>query len=176
MNLKNLFSDVIFVCGGIFCLSALTLMTALVSQFFFGLEPCTLCHYQRVPYVITALLSVAGMIAAMEQERVKISAFLIFLCAPVFLAGAAVAFYHVGVEQHWWKSFLEGCAVDLSVTPGEDLLKMIESKPAPRCDQIAWQDPFIGVSMAGYNVLVSLALAAGSLAGSILVARRANGL
>ena len=175
MNLKTILSDVILVCGGIFCLSVLTLATALVSQFVFGLEPCTLCHYQRVPYAITAVLALIGLIVAIEPERMKISAFLIFLCSPIFLAGAAVAFYHVGVEQHWWTSFLEGCAVDLGVPSGQDLLKMIESKPAPRCDQIAWQDPIIGVSMAGYNVIVSLALAAGSLAGSIFVTRRANG-
>ena len=174
--IKNILSDVVLVCGGIFTLSVLSLATALTAQYFFGLEPCILCLYQRVPFVLTALLGLAGLIVAARARRVKISALLILLCAPIFVMGAVIAFYHVGVEQHWWASFLEGCAVDLSTAGAGDLLSLIESKPAVRCDEIPWADPFFGISMAGYNVMFSFGMAVFSLLGAIFITRIANGL
>lgn len=172
---KNLLSNAVFVCGGIFLVSVTALAAALTAQFAFGLDPCPLCLYQRVPYVLAALFAVGGLAAAHAPERLKISAFLVFLCGLCFLAGGVIAFYHAGVEQHWWTSFLEGCAVNFALDDPKGLMALIEAKPAVRCDEIPWADPVLGLSMAAYNAMASAGLAAGSVAASILIARKANG-
>lgn len=154
--------------------SVSALGAALTAQYGFGLQPCTLCLYQRVPYVLAILLGLAGFIAA-KHAQPRVSAFLVFLCALVFLAGGVIAAYHSGVEQHWWQSFLEGCHVDFGAASGADLLKKIQSTQAARCDEIPWADPVFGFSMAVWNIFVSGALFIASLISSILIARRANG-
>jgi disulfide bond formation protein DsbB len=177
MRLKLLLSDVVLVCGAVFAFSVIALFTALTAQYVFGLEPCELCLYQRVPYCAAALLSVIALVLTHSADKVRVSAFLIFICALFFFAGGAIAFYHVGVEQHWWKSVLEGCAADLPANlKGADLVKFLQTRKAVRCDEVAWADPLLHLSMASYNVIFSLALAAFSLAGAILITRRANGV
>lgn len=131
---------------------------ALIAQYGFGLAPCILCLYQRVPY---ALLLGAGLIGILlsKKGKTRAAAITVALGAALLLVGSAIAAYHVGVEQHWWRSFLEGCAVaDISKGSAQDILERIMAAPAVRCDQVAWQ--FMGLSMAGYNVLLSFAAAA----------------
>ena len=139
---------------GIALVSAGALTAALTAQYVFGLEPCILCLYQRAPFVIALVLAVIGL-AFFRQKSAPVVA----LCALAFAANAVIAFYHVGVEQHWWKSFLEGCAVpDLGSDPAA-LLDNIMNAPAVRCDEIAWKDPVFGQSMAFYNVILCAGLA-----------------
>ena len=90
------------------------------------------------------------------------------------MTGAAIASYHTGVEQHWWASALEGCKVSFD-TGEKSLMERIMSTPAARCDEIPWADPVLNLSMAAWNVIVSLILAALSAASAILIARKANG-
>ena len=137
------------------------LATVLVSQYGFGLAPCQLCIYQRVPYGVVIALALVTLAARLGNRA---GAWLILLCAACFLAGGAVALFHVGVEQHWWAG---PAACSTQGTAGtaqsvDDLLAQI-SKPVkiPACDQIAWS--LFGVSMAGYNLLASIALAGFSL-------------
>ncbi len=138
------------------------LATVLVSQYGFGLAPCQLCIYQRVPYGIVAILALITLAARLEKGA---GALLVLLCAACFLVGGGIALFHVGVEQHWWEG-LASCST--AGTAGaaqsvDDLLAQI-AKPVkiPACDQIAWS--LFGVSMAGYNLLASIALAGFSLA------------
>ena len=152
--------------------SLTALGAALVAQYVFDLEPCILCIYQRVPYAITAVLGIGGAVLA-RCGKIKPAALFLFLSSVVFLVGAGIAFYHVGVEQHWWASALEGCAIDFSASA--DLLAQIEATIAVRCDQIAWVDPVLGQSMAVWNVVASLVLAVTTLTGSIFAIRKANG-
>ncbi len=136
-------------------ISAAVLGTALASQYFGGLEPCQLCLYQRVPYVITICL---GLLAALPLPGGLRTAFLLF-AALAFAAGAAIAGFHVGVEQKWWEG-LPGCSspafsTDMSLDELKDAI-MGREKVVP-CDEVAWS--LFGISMAGYNFLVSLFLA-----------------
>jgi len=174
--LKNIMSDVVLVCGAIFAFSVLSLAAALTAQYMFGLAPCILCIYQRVPFVLTALLALAGLVLAYRAERVKVAAFLVLLCGVIFWVGAGIAFYHVGVEQHWWVSHLEGCAVDFAAANPQDLMALLDSRPAVRCDEIPWADPLFGISMAGYNAILSLIVGALCGISALLVTRKANGL
>jgi disulfide bond formation protein DsbB len=175
--MKKLLSDVVLVCGAVFALSVGALFTALTAQYIFKLEPCELCIYQRVPYCLTALLSIAALVLTHNAEKVRASAFLIFLCSIAFFAGSVIAAFHIGVEQHWWKSPLEGCAANLPEgLSGADLVKFLSTRKVVRCDEIAWADPVFHLSMATYNAMISFVLAGLSLAASILITRRANGV
>ncbi|MBU0859518.1 MAG: disulfide bond formation protein B, partial [Alphaproteobacteria bacterium] len=107
--LKNTLSNPVYVSGGIFLLSGGALVFALVMQHVFGLQPCELCLWQRVPFVVSTILGFIALITAINPERLKITAFAVFLSGLSFLAGGVIAAYHTGVEQHWWRSFLEGC-------------------------------------------------------------------
>jgi disulfide bond formation protein DsbB len=139
-------------------LSASALAAAYISQYAFGLQPCTLCHYQRIPYAIVIGLCILGIAIGRKGERS-----LLALTALSFLANAGIAFYHTGVERHWWKSFLEGCAVPSLEGNIADVMARLEASPPARCDDIPWADPVLGLSMANYNVIFCLMLAAAAI-------------
>jgi disulfide bond formation protein DsbB len=129
---------------------------AFAFQYIGGLAPCELCILQRWPYVATIALGLLG-IWAQGAGRSELARGLMALSGIAFLIGAGIAAYHVGVEQKWWEGPAT-CTGLGSVGSIQDLLKKIESAPIVRCDEIAWS--LFGISMAGYNFLLSLALAA----------------
>jgi disulfide bond formation protein DsbB len=79
------------------------------------------------------------------------------------MVGAGIAVFHVGVEQHWWAG-TAACGSTLSATSVEALRAQILAAPVVRCDQPAWS--LLGISMAGYNALISAALAVVALIGA----------
>ncbi|MCB9996436.1 MAG: disulfide bond formation protein B [Rhodospirillales bacterium] len=164
------------VNGGIFLISAITLMVALISQYVYGLQPCILCIYQRVPYALTALLGIGGLITLYKEEWGRHAALTVFLSSIIFFIGSVIAFYHSGVEQHWWVSILEGCKVDFDAGSVEELMQLMDNKPAARCDEIPWADPVFGLSMAAYNTMMSFGLGVGCAISAILIRRKDNGL
>lgn len=129
------------------------LFAAFISEAFLGLEPCRLCIYQRWPFALGIVLGIVGMFIPFKRS---IAAFL----SVNFLANSAIAFYHTGVEQKWWESAVEGCSVIFTEPEeGQSILDNIMSTPMKRCEDIAWQDPIIGLSMANYNVILCFGLA-----------------
>lgn len=143
MNSARLFPILLAAYG------AGALAMAYTAQFGFGLEPCVLCLYQRIPYALVAILGFVGLM------RPHLLAPVFVLAALVFSAGAVLAFYHVGVEQHWWAS-ATGCSggtLSDTVTTA-DLFKSLETPPPKPCDAVDWT--VLGVSMAGWNVVFSL--------------------
>lgn len=153
------------MCGYIAVASVLALGFALISQYGFGLKPCTLCLFQRIPYGLNILIGFFGFYAL--RDKPCLAAFAVALAGVVFLAGAGIAFYHVGVEQHWWVSLLEGCKVDFkTVMDSRDFLAQIMATPAVRCDAVAWS--LFGISMAGYNAALSLMLSDICLVATVL--------
>lgn len=169
--LKKSLSNPIFVCGGIFLYSAAAMSFALVMQYFFDLQPCDLCILQRIPLVTTIVLGLAGLIFALNHKHLKICAFVTLLAALAFAVGGGLGFYHNGVEQHWWKSFLEGCRVTFPSDP-QAMMDFIKTAKAVPCDAVPWS--FLGLSMAGWNMIISPVGAVVCFAASILMARRAN--
>lgn len=174
--LKQNMANPVAVCGAIFLISALSLMAALTAQYVYGLQPCVLCVYQRWPYGIVMVLSMFGLATLYKEEWARFASLLVFICSLVFFVGGAIAFYHVGVEQHWWASAVEGCAVDFEARDVDELMALMDNKPSVRCDEVAWADPFFGISMAGYNMLLSFMLAIGSALSAILMQRKVNGV
>ncbi len=148
----------------ILAVSAGALVTAYTAQYAFGMEPCILCLYQRVPYAATGLLAILAL-GLPEGGRVR--AAIAALCSAVFLIGAGIAFYHVGVEQHWWVSAASCGGPGAGEMTIETLRTQLMQKQPKACDEINWT--VFGVSIASYNVAVSLFLAAGSLGGAIKI-------
>lgn len=149
-----------FIYAGIAFLSVLSLTMALTAEHVFGLKPCILCLYQRVPFLLTALIGFAAFFMSSKLADKNLSAWPILISSLIFLCGGIIAFYHTGVELHWWTSFLEGCKVSFDTNDPSNLLSMIQSTNAVRCDEIPWADPILKLSMANYNVMYSLGLSA----------------
>ncbi|MBW4708732.1 disulfide bond formation protein B [Roseobacter sp. YSTF-M11] len=129
--------------------SAALLIGAFAFQYVGGLPPCKLCIWQRYPHVIAVLL---GLLALRLQ-----SALLVVLGAVAAFATAAVGLYHVGVEQVWWQGPTTCSSGPITGKSADELLDQILSAQLVRCDEIAWE--MLGISMAGWNALVSLGLA-----------------
>ena len=95
--------------------------------------------------------------------------FLMIFCAVVFFANSALAFYHVGVEQHWWHS-VTGCGGGLPTEMSIQSMKADLLKPRVKpCDEVDFQ--FLGISIATYNVVYSGALGLATLVGLRLMKR-----
>ena len=140
--------------------SAALLLGALALQYLAGLPPCHLCILQRWPYV--ALIAV-GLIGARWYSRP-----LLGVAALVLLGGAALAVYHVGIEQGWW-ALPTSCIAGGTAATVEDLKRMLAEAP-PACDQVSFA--FMGLTLAGWNFVVSLLLAAFTLAAALGLGRR----
>lgn len=137
--------------------SGALLLGALYFQYVAGLAPCPLCLYQRYAHGI-AIAFALGAAANGRFSRALLGA-----AGLALLGGAAVAGFHVGVEQHWWaglESCVGGAGAGLSL---DELKDQLLGTPVARCDEIAWS--LFGVSMAGWNGLASLGLAAVAFAG-----------
>jgi disulfide bond formation protein DsbB len=131
--------------------SAALLGGAFAFQYLGGLAPCTLCLWQRWPH---AAAIVIGAVALATGWRG-----LLWLGALAALATAGIGMFHVGVEQLWWEGLATCTAGSISGISTADLLNPAAEVAAPvRCDEIPWQ--LAGISMAGWNVIVSLGLAA----------------
>jgi len=128
----------------------MALAMAYGSEHIYGLLPCVLCIYQRIPYFMVIILAVIA-----NFTNHIIASLLIILCGLTLLIGAGIAAYHVGVE-HGKFQMTEGCT-DTSpdnVTTIEQLRNTIVGTPAAPCDKPALM--FIGLSMAGWNAILSI--------------------
>ena len=136
--------------------SIVILLAAFAFQHLGGLQPCVLCVYQRFPYGVT-IAAAAGALGFAATGRSAAARGLLGLCGVAFLVGAAIAAFHVGVEQHWWAGTSECGGLAGEATSVEALKRQLLGQPVVRCDAVAWS--FLGISMAGWNVLLSVALA-----------------
>lgn len=138
--------------------SIFVLGIALVSQYWGDLEPCILCLYQRIPYLTVIGLCIIASIAALLGWRMIVAP-VIAACAIAFLVGAVIAGYHVGIEQQWWVG-MASCTGTASNTADSlaALRQILEAAPVIRCNEVSWS--MFGISMAGYNLLVSMLLSA----------------
>lgn len=130
---------------------------ALGSQYLSGLHPCEMCYWQRWPHGAAILLAGLAFTAPASSKR---SRGLTLLAAAAIAISGAIGVYHAGVEAKIFEGFTT-CAAVGGVLSTEDLLKQITRAPLVRCDQIQWS--FLGVSMAGWNAILSLSGAAAIL-------------
>jgi disulfide bond formation protein DsbB len=154
-------------------LGVATILGAYFFQYVVGLAPCPLCLEQRIPYYVAIPLALIVAFAASREAPRQIVQIGLIVLALIMLFGAGLGVYHAGIEWKWWPGPTE-CSGEFTA-PGSasDLLKQMEVTSVVRCDEAAWR--FLGISLSGYNVLISLTLAAiaawGVVAGRRLAAR-----
>lgn len=153
-----------------FLASAAMLAIAHAFETFGGLAPCTLCLRQREVYWTALGVAAAGFVLVRLTRRRGVRAASDLVLGLVFLVGMAVAIYHAGAEWKFWPGPTT-CASTGAGVSAADLAAMLNGakiKP-PACDKAAWV--FLGVSMAGWNALISAGLAVLSFAAARLEIR-----
>lgn len=130
------------------------LLGALGSQYLGGLHPCEMCYWQRWPHGAAVVLAALAFTAGAASER---SRMLTLLAALAIAVSGAIGFYHAGVEIGVFEG-LTTCTAMASGGSTDDLLRQITQAPIIRCDQV--QFSFLGISMAGWNAILSLGGAA----------------
>ena len=126
---------------------------ALGSQYLGGLYPCEMCHWQRWPHYAAVAFALVSF--AMRRSADRGRSF-VWLAALAILASGAIGFYHAGVEAGWFEGFTT-CTATLGAGSSEDALARILAAPVVRCDQVQWR--LLGISMAGWNAILSAAAA-----------------
>jgi disulfide bond formation protein DsbB len=142
----------------IFAVSAATILGAYYFEFVLKLPPCPLCLEERIPYHIVIPLSLLTAIAAFVHAPRKLLAVGFVVIIIAVLCGAALGTYHAGVEWHLWAGPTDCTGPLTDLKAKGPLLSQLQSINVVRCDEAAWR--LLGISLAGYNVLISLALAA----------------
>ena len=127
---------------------------ALGSQYIGGLHPCEMCYWQRWPHGAAILLAALAFTAPATSSR---SRTLVLLAAAAIAVSGAIGVYHAGVEAKIFEGFTT-CTAIASGGSTADLLKQITHAPLIRCDQVQFR--FLGISMAGWNAILSLGGAA----------------
>ena len=122
---------------------------ALASQYFGGLHPCEMCYWQRWPHGIAIVLAAFAYLSRPSSQRSRL---FIALAALAIAVSGAIGVMHAGVELGWWQG-LTRCTAGGAISLDE-LMKV----PLVRCDQVQWS--LLGISMAGWNAIISLGTAA----------------
>ena len=147
---------------GLLIISAGVLASAYGSQFIGGLQPCPLCLYQRIPWWVA--LGLAAL-ALRLHPRARLRDSVVMTGAVAVLMGAGLAAYHAGVEYTWWAGPTT-CSGGGAPNSLDALRAQILAAPVVRCDEAAWT--LFGVSMAGYNFIVSLIVGLGVAAATCM--------
>ena len=129
----------------IFIISLLSLLIALYIEFFLYYQPCKLCIYQRIPYLIAIFLTLLGII--FSKNLIWLYSLLLIFFSSFLLSG-----YHLGIEQEIFKEF-SGCTGDsINVTDKNELLKLLNSE-VQNCKNVDFT--VFGLSLAAINFLLS---------------------
>jgi disulfide bond formation protein DsbB len=140
--------------GFVLIASAIVLGSALMSQYWGGLAPCELCLLQRWPWAAAILVALLALVAGSRPALPWVA----LVLAIVFALSVGFAFYHVGVEQHWFAGPSACTASGGGALTLEEMKRQIIGTAPVLCDRVQWS--LFGVSLAGWNLLASLGMAA----------------
>ena len=128
---------------------------ALVFQYAWHYPPCEICHWQRWPHIAAAVLGLGGaLLVGMGVRPASTGSVMGRLAILAMLAAGALGVYHAGVEWHFWEG--PAACTGPGFVPGSDA--NFTPFHLVRCDEAAWR--FLGISLAGYNALISFCVAA----------------
>jgi disulfide bond formation protein DsbB len=134
----------------ILAIISLTIISALIIQYWLGHDPCKLCLYERIPYFLSMLLLIK-IIFIKKYERIIL--LILFL---VFMSSTTLAFYHFGIEQGFFSESLACTTEDLSKTLSkEELLEQLKQNRIS-CKDVSFR--ILGFSLAAINTIFSLIL------------------
>lgn len=143
--MMNRHTLVILAAGG----SVALLLGAFAFQHLGGLAPCKLCLWQRWPHAAAIGLGVLALAVP--------GVLLPLLGMLAALGTAGIGAYHTGVERGWWEGPTSCTSSGGSGLSADELFDQIMAAPLIRCDEVPWE--MFGLSMASWNVVISLALA-----------------
>jgi disulfide bond formation protein DsbB len=152
-------------------IAAATLAGAWFFQLVLDIRPCPLCLEQRYAYYLAVPL---GLLVAFAASREAPRPLLLAGLAILLLAALCNAYlgaYHAGVEWKFWQGPTDCSGPVGNLGSAGNLLERLDTVKVIRCDEVQWR--FLGLSLAGYNVLISLLMAA-IAAWGFVAARRAN--
>ncbi len=148
-----------------------TLAGAWFFELVLDIRPCPLCLEQRYAYYLAVPLALLTAFAAARgaPRPLLLAGFAVLLLAS--LANAWLGGYHAGVEWKFWPGPTDcsGPVVDLG--SAGTLLQRLDTVKVIRCDEVQWR--FLGLSLAGYNLLISLLMAVLALFGIVAAKRSA---
>jgi disulfide bond formation protein DsbB len=113
------------------------------------LWPCEMCWWQRYAHFAAIAFAVLALLAGRMRDRGRA---LVWLAALAILVSGGIGFYHAGVELKIFPGFTQ-CTASLSGS-AQDMLNDVFNRPMIRCDDVQWS--WLGISMAGWNAIVSL--------------------
>jgi disulfide bond formation protein DsbB len=131
-------------------LPAVLLLGAVGSQYIGGLYPCEMCWWQRYAHMVAFALALVAFTAPASASRARTFTLLAALAIAV---SGAIGVYHAGVEAKIFEGFTQ-CTALAKGGSTADLLKQISHAPLIRCDEVQFR--FLGISMAGWNAILSL--------------------
>jgi disulfide bond formation protein DsbB len=152
-------------------IAAATLAGAWFFQLVLDIRPCPLCLEQRYAYYLAMPLgALVALAAARDAARPVLVAGLAIL-ALAALANAVLGIYHAGVEWKFWQGPTDCTGEIGNLGSAGNLLERLDTVKVIRCDEVQWR--FLGLSLAGYNVLISLLMAAIAAWGIVKPTKRA---
>jgi disulfide bond formation protein DsbB len=138
--------------------SAATVLGAYFFEQVLKIPPCPLCLEQRTAHYVAIPLALVVAFAAFRRVSPVVVRTGLAALALTFLIGAGIGGYHAGVEWKWWPGPQECSGPLTGFGNAGDLLRQMQTTSLVRCDEVLWR--FLGISLAGYNALISLVLAA----------------
>jgi disulfide bond formation protein DsbB len=121
------------------------------SEIWGGLYPCEMCWWQRYAHFAALGLALLSFLLVKAPDRGRS---FVWLAALAILVSGGIGAYHAGVEAGVFEGFTTCTSTGTAGLSAEDMLKEIMAKPMVRCDDI--QFSFLGVSMAGWNAILSI--------------------
>ena len=150
-------------------IAAATLAGAWFFQLVVGLVPCPLCFEQRYAYYFVVPFAFLVALAAVRGAPRGVLIAGLAILAIAVLTNAVLGTYHSGVEWGLWKGPTECTGPVGNLGSAGNLLERLDAVKVVRCDEVQWR--FLGLSLAGYNVLISLVMAAIAGWGMVRTAR-----
>jgi disulfide bond formation protein DsbB len=146
-----------------------TILGAWYFQFVLGYKPCPLCLEQRYVYYFGIPLAVFILLGEGVSSSRKVLIAALLAIAAGFFWNTGLSTYHAGIEWKWWAGPTDCSGTLEHITAPGSILDTI--KPV-RCDEAAWR--FLGISLAGYDALISLGLAVVATWGAFMGSRQAR--
>ncbi len=142
----------------ILLIATATIITAWYFELARGMVPCKLCLQQRFPYYAGIPLAALGLVLGAIAAPIRLMRIVLVLIGLIFLTGTGLGIYHSGVEWGFWLGPAD-CGGTIKAGPGNvgGLMSAIQATKVVSCSEAAWR--LAGISMAGWNALVSLVLA-----------------
>jgi disulfide bond formation protein DsbB len=142
--------------GIVAVVGALTICGFFFFQYVMDLPPCPLCLEQRMPYYVGVPLAALLWLGAGFGASRKVMVLGFLAIVALMLWGGGLGAYHAGVEWKFWPGPQDCSGPINKFGAARDLMSQLQNVTVVRCDEAAWR--FLGISLAGYNVLVSLFL------------------